>query len=271
MENNEMLAIFNQEVRRECERPRMRRQALPDLVRYTPLDGGSGGSFISWSDLNADNADAAIRSQIDTFRELNADFEWIYYSYDLPTDLPTRLLAYGFTAKEPLALMVANIEDLPEEYWTSDVSIVQRITTPEGVDEIIRMQCEVWEEDLSGFARGLKNGLEHRPADLSVFAVWQDGRVVSAAWTHFLPSTSFATLSGGSTLLAYRHRGFYSALLAVRAREARQRGFRFLQVNASPDSQPILDKHGFRCLAYSTAYQWKAKRPQEMESFQREW
>jgi len=263
MENNEMLAIFDKEVRRECERPHKQRQALLNLVRYTPLDGGSGGSFISWSDLNADNADAAIQGQIDHFRDRNADFEWIYYSYDLPTDLPKRLLAYGFTAKEPLALMVANIKDLPEDYWTSDVSTVQRITTPEGVDAIACMQREVWEEeDLSGFGRGLKNGLEHRPADLSVFAVWQDGRVVSAAWTHFLSSTSFATLSGGSTILAYRHRGFYSALLAVRAREARQRGFRFLQVNASPDSQPILAKHGFRCLAYSTAYQWKAKTDQ---------
>ena len=101
-------------------------------------------------------------------------------------------------------------------------------------------------DDLSGFARGLKNDLEHHPADLSVFAIWQDGRVVSAAWTRFLISTSFATLSGGSTLKAYRHRGFYTTLLAVRAREARQRGFRFLQVNASPDSQPILTKHGFQ-------------------------
>ena len=258
MENNEMLAIFDQEVRRECERPHKQRQALPGLVRYTPMDGGSGGSFISWSDLTAGSADAAIQSQIDTFRELNTDFEWIYYSYDLPTDLPKRLLTYGFTAKEPLALMVANIDDLPAEYWTCDVSIVQRITTPEKVDEIMLMQREVWEEDLSGFVRSLKNGLEHHPADLSVYAIWQDGRVVSAAWTHFLSSTSFATLSGGSTLMAYRHRGFYTALLAVRAREARQRGFRFLLVNASCDSQPILAKHGFRCLAYSTAYKWRS-------------
>jgi hypothetical protein len=259
MENTEMLAIFDKEVRRECERPRLQRQALPGLVRYMPLEEGRGGSFISWSNLTAENADAVIQSQIDTFRELNTDFEWICYNYDLPTDLPKRLQAYGFNAKKPLALMVANIDDLPNEYWTSDISIVQRITTPEGVDEIIRMQQEVWEEDLSGYARSLKNGMEYNPANLGIFAVWQDGRVVSAAWTHFLSSSSFATLSGGSTLMAYRQRGLYTTLLAARAREARQRGFRFLQVNASPDSQPILTKHGFRCLAYSTAYRWKSK------------
>ncbi len=44
-----MLAIFDKEVRRECERPRLQRQALPGLVRYMPLDEGRGGSFIGWS------------------------------------------------------------------------------------------------------------------------------------------------------------------------------------------------------------------------------
>jgi hypothetical protein len=103
MENTEMLAIYDKEVRRECERTRKRRQVLPQLVRYTPVDEGSSGSFICWSDLIADSADVAIQNQIDTFRELNTDFEWIYYSYDLPTDLPRRLLTFGFTAKKPLA------------------------------------------------------------------------------------------------------------------------------------------------------------------------
>ena len=103
MENTEMLAIFNKEIRRECERPNKQRQVLPNIVRYTPMDGGSGGSFISWSDLTADSADAAIQGQIDTFRELNADFEWIYYSYDLPTDLPKRLLSLWFHCERALS------------------------------------------------------------------------------------------------------------------------------------------------------------------------
>jgi hypothetical protein len=259
MKNSEMLAIFDKEVRRECEWTRMRREVLPRLVRYTLTGVGKGGGFISWSDLTADTADGAIQNQIDTYQGLNLDFEWKVYSYDQPPDLPERLLAHGFTAEEPEALMVADIDDLPAEYWTMDVSAVQPITTPEGLDEIDRMQTEIWGADMTGIGAGMKYDLEHNPDHLSVFAVWQDGRVVSAAWTHYLLSTSFATLWGGSTLAQYRKRGFYTALLAVRAREARQRGFRFLQVDASPNSQPILTKHGFRCLAYSTPYEWKPK------------
>ena len=257
MKNSEILAIFNKEVRRECEWTRMRREVLPRLVRYTLTGVGYGGGFISWSDLTVDTAKAAIQGQIDYYRALNVDFEWKYYHYDQPADLPERLLSHGFTADDPEALMVADINDLPEDYWTMDVSAVQRINTPEGVDEIVRMESEVWSKEISGFARGMKYDLEHNPDNISVFAVWQDDRVVSAAWTHYLLSTSFASLWGGSTLKQYRKRGYYTALLAVRAREARQRGFRFLQVDASPDSQPILARHGFRCLAYSTAYEWE--------------
>ena len=257
MEDSEILAIFDKEVRRECEWTRMRREVLPQLVRYTLTGVGDGGGYISWSALTVDIADDAIQNQIDYFKELNTDFEWKYYSYDQPVDLPERLLAHGFSAGEPEALMLVDINELPSEYWTMDIAAVQRITTPAGVDEIVRMLSEVWGSDFIEMASGMKYDLEHNPDKLSIFAVWQDGRVVSAAWTQYLLSTSFATLWGGSTLKQYRRCGYYTSLLAVRAREARQRDFRFLQVDASPNSQPILAKHGFRCLAYSTPYVWK--------------
>jgi GNAT superfamily N-acetyltransferase len=259
MENSEILDVFNKEVRRECEWTRMRRESFPHLVRYTLTDVGNGGGMISWSDLTAETADETIKTQIAYFKELNTDFEWKYYSYDQPSDLPQRLLAHGFTADEPEALMIADINDLPSEFWTMDVSAVLSVTKPEEVDEIVRMESEVWEDDISGFAKGMKYDLENNPNHISVFAVWKNGRIVSAAWTHYLLSTSFATLWGGSTLKEYRKHGFYTSLLAVRAREARQRGFRFLQVDASPNSQPILAKYGFRCLAYSTPYDWTPK------------
>ena len=257
MKTREILAIFNKEVRQECEWTRMRREVLPHLVRYILTDVGNGGGLISWSELNNDNVEEIIQSQVDYFKALKIDFEWKYYSYDKPEDLPDRLIAHGFKPEEPEALMIADINDLPAEFWTMDVSYIDRITAPESVDEIVVMESEVWGKETSGFASGMKFDLENHPDNISVFAIRQNGKIVSAAWTHYLPGTSFATLWGGSTLKEYRKRGYYSALLALRAREARQRGYRFLQVDASPDSQPILAKNGFRCLAYSTPYEWK--------------
>jgi predicted acetyltransferase len=57
----------------------------------------------------------------------------------------------------------------------------------------------------------------------------------------------------------HRRRGLYTALLAARAQEARRRGARFLTVDASPMSQPILEKLGFRCISYAHEYRWRTK------------
>ncbi len=252
-----MLEIYNHEVRRACEWTRMRRDVLPEVVRHVLTGVGYGGGYISWCDLTEDTADAVIEREVAYFRDLGVDFEWKYYDYDRPADLPQRLLARGFTRGEPEALMVAHLDDLPAEYWTMDISAVTRVTAPGVVDEIVRMENEVWDREISGFAAGLKYDLEHNPQDVSVFVIWQDGRVVSAAWTFYLANTTFAGMFGGSTLREYRRRGYYTALLAARAREARLRGYSFLQVDASPNSQPILAKHGFRCLGYSTPYEWE--------------
>jgi GNAT superfamily N-acetyltransferase len=236
----------------------MRREVLPNVVRHTLTGVGSGGGYVSWSNLTEANTDSEIEAQVDYFRALNSEFEWKYYTHDQPPDLPQRLLSHGFTTEGELeAIMVAEMSALPESYWTEDVSTVSRVTTPEGVDAIVAMESEVWGKETSGFSAGMKYDLVHHPDHLSVFAVWQGGRVVSAAWTHYLFPTSFASFWGGSTLKEHRKHGYYTALLAVRAREARERGFKFLQVDASPESRPILEKHGFRCVTLSTPYEWK--------------
>jgi hypothetical protein len=53
-----------------------------------------------------------------------------------------------------------------------------------------------------------------------------------------------------------RGRGIYRALVAYRARLAVARGYRYLQVDASSDSQPILDRLSFLTLARTTPYVW---------------
>jgi GNAT superfamily N-acetyltransferase len=256
MDDTQLLEAYDREVRRECEWTRMRREVVPNIVRHVLTGAGSGGGMVSWSDLTAENADAEIENQIAYFRTVNTGFEWKTYSHDQPADLTARLLAHGFKTEGELeAIMVAEMSALPESYWTMDVSAVQPVTTPEEVDAIVRMESEVWQEEMSGFSTGMKHDLVHYPDHLSVFAVWDGERVVSAAWTHYLIPTSFASFWGGSTLKDYRKRGYYTALLAVRAREARERGYRYLQVDASPESRPILEKHGFRFLGYSTPYE----------------
>jgi GNAT superfamily N-acetyltransferase len=79
---------------------------------------------------------------------------------------------------------------------------------------------------------------------------------VCSARIEFLPGTSFASLWGGGTLPGWRGQGIYRALVAFRAQLAADRGYRYLYVDASPDSQPILARLGFSRLARTTPYVW---------------
>ncbi|MDT0419668.1 acetyltransferase [Streptomyces sp. DSM 41982] len=77
-----------------------------------------------------------------------------------------------------------------------------------------------------------------------------------ASRIEFVPGTDFAGLWGGSTLAAWRGRGLYRATVAARARIAAARGVRYLQVDASADSAPILRRLGFVALTTTTPYIW---------------
>jgi hypothetical protein len=80
--------------------------------------------------------------------------------------------------------------------------------------------------------------------------------VVCAGWIRFLSGTEFATLWGGVTRSRWRGKGLYRATVAHRARLAAERGATYLQVDASDDSRPILERLGFLQVTTTTPYVW---------------
>jgi GNAT superfamily N-acetyltransferase len=94
-----------------------------------------------------------------------------------------------------------------------------------------------------------------------VFVAEAGGEVVSTAWLVFKPGTEFAGLWGGSTLAEWRGKGIYRALVARRADLAAERGIRYLQVDASDDSRPILQRLGFVAVTTTTPYVWAPPGP----------
>jgi GNAT superfamily N-acetyltransferase len=63
-----------------------------------------------------------------------------------------------------------------------------------------------------------------------------------------------ASLSGGSVLPRFRHRGVYRALVAERARLANEAGAPFLVTNARPASRPALLAMGFQLIGRYWTY-----------------
>src|SRR5205814_6574322 len=94
------------------------------------------------------------------------------------------------------------------------------------------------------------------PHALTIVVVEAEDAVVSAGWVRFARGTDFASLWGGSTLPAWRGRGIYRATVAHRAQLTAERGFRYLVVDASDDSRPILERLGFIAVTTTTPYIW---------------
>jgi GNAT superfamily N-acetyltransferase len=105
--------------------------------------------------------------------------------------------------------------------------------------------------------RGARTAQRRNSPDTVVIVVAMAGdEPVSSARVEFGAGTDFAGLWGGGTLPRWRGRGIYRALVGYRARLAVARGYRYLQVDASPESRPILERLGFACLAETTPYVW---------------
>ena len=117
-----------------------------------------------------------------------------------------------------------------------------------------RREEEVWRDDRTWLIDGLQRELAADPNALTVVVAEADDEVVSAGWIRYVAGTAFATLWGGSTLPQWRRRGIYRALVAYRARLAEARGFTLVQVDASDDSHPILERLGLVAVTTTTPY-----------------
>jgi ribosomal protein S18 acetylase RimI-like enzyme len=244
------------ELRKTAEYPGTRLEVTPDVVRLVDVSNGWDGMVI-FSHMEETNADAVVSEQVDYFRGIHQDFEWKVYDHDRSTGLKKRLKGYGFSIEDDEAVLVLDLQSAPAVLREPIRLDVCRILDPVDLEKVRFVEAKIWNEDSAWVLNYLGNALAENPQCLSIYLASVDGHPASAAWIHFPQDSPFASLFGGSTLSEYRHRGLYTSLLAARAQEALQRGFRYLSVDAGPMSRPILEKFGFQLLGWSTPCKWK--------------
>lgn len=232
--------------------------AEPDgpIVRVV---GQHRGLISAPPDLHLDAAalDALIGRQRDFFAARSEAVEWKTRAHDRPASIGQRLAAAGFTAEEPGTLAIGLAQDTPRHDLRMPAGIVVRQTTDEAdMHQIAAMESEVWNEDWSWLADDLIVWLRGAPDQIAVLVAEAAGKVVAAAWLVCKPGTEFAGLWGGSTLAGWRRRGIYRALVARRAQLAMARGVRYLHVDASGNSRPVLERLGFVAVTTTTNYVW---------------
>jgi GNAT superfamily N-acetyltransferase len=242
----------------DIENPGKRREVTPTVVRHVDTSG-SGEGMVLYSQLNEANVEEIIREQVNYYESLRQDFEWKVYDFDKPPDLKERLENLGFVAEEAEAVMVLELEEAPDTLWQPVHAEVKRIRDPKMLKDVQAIKEAVWGEDFSWLDQYLGEALRNQPERMSVYLAYLDGQPACAAWIYFPDHSSFASLWGGATISHFRKKGLYTTLLATRAQEARERGVRYLTVDASPMSRPILENFGFEFIGYSYLCKWKVK------------
>ena len=252
-----LLAAYDQEQRIDIEYPGTRKDVLPQLIRF--IRPAPGMNFVLYSRLKPAEADAAIQAQVDYFVSLGQPFTWKAYDHDTPADLRERLAAHGFACDEPSPVMFLDLQAAPPallEPVTADVRLLVRRAQ---LDDVIVIEEQVWRGAFGWIKQRMGDHME-LPGYLSVYVAYVDEKPAAAGWVYFHAESQFAGLFGGSTVSAYRKRGLYTALLAVRAQEAIRRGYRYLLIEPSDMSRPIVTSHGFQLLVTSYDYEWQGQR-----------
>ena len=225
------------------------------LVRTT---GFGNRGFVEYRDLaglDGEELDALIARQVRTFEERGEPFEWKLHGHDRPLDLPDRLLAAGFVPEERETVVIGRVEAVAAEPSLPDGVIIREVRERDEFARIAQLEESVWGEHV-GWVDDLAEEREADPEGLRVFVANASELTVCAGWVRFPSGTEFATFWGGATLPAWRGRGIYRALVAHRANLAAERGRHYIEVDASDDSRPILERLGFVAVTTTTPYVW---------------
>ena len=243
---HELLAKYEEQVRRVSPFDNVERSER--IVRIL-LPHWRG---VLWSALDGETADASIAGEIARFEGLG-EFEWKYYSYDQPVDLPDRLRAAGFVPEATETLLIGDVQQLPQESPLPDGVELREVTDEAGIDAMGRVNLEGFGEVASDAfgERVLKEIGEGRTRMVVAYA---GDRPISMGRVEFYPGTEFGGLYGGATVPDWRGKGIFRAIVARRVAWATAAGHRYLQTDASDDSRPILERLGFIPVGTTTPY-----------------
>ena len=250
MDNKAVMQTYNFHERVNLQISGYQKIARPELVKFIAKE--KQGSFIGYFEMNEQDIDAVITTEIDYFKKLQRSFEWKTYDLDQPQDMGERLVSQGFVAEQPESFMLLDLRSSLATCANTDACV--EVMDRAGITDAISVQEAVWGGDLTDKLNRLVFTRQQNPENLTVYVIYQDDIPVSSAWIMYNDDSPFAGVWGGSTLPLYRGRGYYSALLNKRISDAKQRGMKYLCIDASEMSRSIVARHGFEFICYTTPY-----------------
>ncbi len=252
MDREAVLEAFDLEVRREphAAKAGYAVEREPHVLRVF----GDGWAGVAWSELDRTTADAVIAEQVERFAGRRGGWEWKHYSYDQPADLPERLLAAGFVGEPEESVVAAELAVMELDLAAPEGIELLEVRDEAAALALAELQLHVFGDEGPERPEAFLERIAREPAPVAAVVALADGQAVAGGRVEFNLGTRFAGLWGGCTHPRWRSRGIYRALVAHRARLARERGFRYVHVDASAESLPILLRLGFVELAKTTPF-----------------
>ncbi len=254
-----LLRVYDDQLRTDAETPGAISVERLGPLRLATFPGGRG--FISYRDL--DGADAAtVRGWVgEALAHFAADpavvdVEWKTRGHDVAPGLHDALIDHGFVPGEAESVMMGPAAGLADDREPPEGVALRRVTDEADVRAMSAMADEAFGDPVSTrraddllFRLSRDDGMELWVAEV-------DGVMVSSGRLEPVAGTDVAGVWGGATLPAWRGRGIYRALTAVRARSALRLGKTVLHSDSTEYSRPILERSGLVKVTTTTPYEW---------------
>ncbi len=232
-------------------------------VRFEHAEGvlraRGSANWIFARDLKAATVDSVVTREADLFRRLGEEVEWKVYGHEAAVDLPACLAANGFESDETETLMFLDLAAWHSSLGAQEGIRFERVADQQGLHDLMTVASEAFGENRADLQRALFEELKVTcfAADPITFAhvAYAGEMPVAAGRMESAPGYAFASIWGGCTIPAFRHRGIFRGLVAIRVDEARRRGHTYMAVDAADTSRPILERLGF--LPITTVTGWR--------------
>jgi GNAT superfamily N-acetyltransferase len=221
------------------------------VVREMSADGSE--CRIVYTDCPQAELDALISAEQARAATAGYSLEWKTYGHDAP-GLPDRLLAAGFEADDEERVLVLPLTDERIAAFGGSAHEVRRMHDATGLADYAEISREIGRTGVEEETARLATALADDATELSVHVAYVDGIPAACGRLYLRTDSPFAELAGGRTKTTHRRLGLFTALVAARLREARDRGRTHVLVDALPTSEPILTKRGFQLVTTTTPY-----------------
>jgi hypothetical protein len=254
----ELLSLYDDTMRRNAQVAGCVREQTPQSSRYSTASGSL--RYIMWHQFSAAETDRCIAEEIAAASGSVKALMWKVYGHDAPANLGERLVAHGFADHDASALMAAPVRQVITALGeATDAIIVRELCDAHALDAYQEIWDSVWPDaPNSRYVDDYRALANLRDAGVVFFAGFSPtDEPVTSGYLFHAPECPFALLCGGATKAAWRNQRAYTAMLIARSHCALERGASYLAVEASAQSQPILERLGFVRLSTLLFYEKK--------------